>query len=70
MGCPRTLWHAVQDLVQGLASNNTLTSLDLRQNNIGLVGCRLLSTCLKEKNHTLQNLDMAGNDMEDMVLQV
>ncbi len=53
-----------------MEGNTALASLDLRHNNIGLVGCRLLGALLRERNATLSRMDVAGNGMEDDVLQV
>lgn len=47
-----------------------LVSLDLRANGIGLVGCRALGGALRERNGSLRVLAVAGNEMEDDVLQV
>ncbi len=45
-------------------------SLDLRANGVGLVGCRALGGALRERNGSLRVLAVAGNEMEDDVLQV
>lgn len=47
-----------------------LTSLDLKSNSVGLVGCRLLGAVLRGRNDVLTGLWVMGNDMEEGVLQV
>ncbi len=56
--------------MEALEKNSSLQSLELQFNSIGLVGCRLLSTMLRDRNSTLTKLKVSGNDAEDEVLQV
>jgi Ran GTPase-activating protein (RanGAP) involved in mRNA processing and transport len=54
----------INDIFQGLKSNNTLQSLDLSLNNLEHEHFVLLSVYLKE-NTSLTKLDISNNNMED-----
>ncbi len=62
---------SLQSLVDCLQQKPcSLGALDLRFNNIALLGCRLLGTLLKSKNASLEVLELGGNDEEEALLQV
>ncbi|GLI62908.1 Flagellar autotomy protein 1 [Volvox africanus] len=61
--------RGVAALAAALGRNSSLTSLDLRSNGVGLAGCRSLGAALRERNTTVRQLAMAGNEMEDEALQ-
>ncbi|KAF5827656.1 hypothetical protein DUNSADRAFT_305 [Dunaliella salina] len=61
--------RGVKALVEALEGNNVLRRLDLRVNSIGLVGCRLVGSLLRDKNTTLMQVFMGGNEMEEHVLE-
>nr|BCL66095.1 Flagellar autotomy protein 1 [Volvox africanus] len=61
--------RGVAALAAALGRNSSLASLDLRSNGVGLAGCRSLSVALRERNTTVRQLAMAGNEMEDEALQ-
>ncbi len=53
----------LEESIKGLR-DNSLTNLDLRDNNIGTEGANALATVLKE-NSSLTNLDLSGNNIGD-----
>ena len=56
-------------LAKALERNTTVTSLDLASNEIGTVGAMALLQVLRTRNHTLETLDLSGNDdVEDELL--
>lgn len=57
-------------LAGALSSNRNLTSLDLRANGVGMVGCRALGSTLRERNFTLRVLSMTGNEEDIEELKV
>lgn len=44
--------------------------LDLRSNGVGLLGCKALSSLLKDRNASINKLSMAGNAADNMILEV
>ena len=62
--------RGAKSVAEALASNTSLIRLDLRGNSIGMVGCRLLGSTLREKNCALRVLTVSGNDMDESTLQV
>jgi Ran GTPase-activating protein (RanGAP) involved in mRNA processing and transport len=57
--------HGINSLSTSLEYNQHLTSLDLRNNDIGTAGGCALAHALR-KNSTLQTLDLRWNKIEDM----
>jgi hypothetical protein len=49
-------------LAEALKENNSLTSLDIESNNIGVEGARLLAEALKESN-SLTSLEIGWNNI-------
>lgn len=62
--------RGVKCLVDALGTNKTLEALDLKSNTIGLMGCRMLSSLLKERNATIRHLAISGNEVEQSTEEV
>ena len=57
-------------LVESIASNTKLTTLDISNNNIQDDGGGEFLDQLGEKNHTLVNLNLAGNQISESRMQI
>lgn len=62
--------RGVKSLVEALERNTSLQRLELQSNSITMVGCRLLSTVLRDRNMSVRRLLMGNNDADDPVIEV
>jgi Ran GTPase-activating protein (RanGAP) involved in mRNA processing and transport len=55
------------ELSNSISANTSLETLDLRWNNIGLVGGKAILSSLK-KNNSLYKLELTGNNIPDDIV--